>query len=326
MLEKLTSKHPIVAKILDFRGLKKLVTTYVDALPALVNPSTGRIHTSYNQAVAATGRLSSTNPNLQNIPIRDEAGRGIRKAFVPTDDNHLFLSADYSQVELRLMAHLSKDENMLSAFQQGEDIHAATAAKIYNVPIDEVTSDMRRKAKTANFGIIYGISAFGLADRLSIPRSEAKQLIEGYFATYPKVKAYMQTSIDVARDNGYVETIFNRKRTLPDINSRNGIVRGMAERNAINAPIQGSAADIIKMAMINILDRIETEGLKAKMILQVHDELNFDVPKTEVDKLKEIVISEMENATKLDVPLLVECGVGENWLESTLICILHLNK
>lgn len=316
VLEKLTAKHPIVSKILEFRGLKKLVTTYVDALPALVNPNTGRVHTSYNQAVAATGRLSSTNPNLQNIPIRDEAGRGIRKAFVPTDDNHQFLSADYSQVELRLMAHLSQDKHMLDAFQQGEDIHAATAAKIYDVPIEEVNSDMRRKAKTANFGIIYGISAFGLADRLTISRSEAKQLIDGYFASYPQVKEYMQKSIDVARDQGYVTTIFNRKRTLPDINSRNGVVRGMAERNAINAPIQGSAADVIKVAMINILRRIEDEGLSAKMILQVHDELNFDVPKNEVDKLKEIVVSEMESAIKLDIPLLVDCGVGQNWLEA----------
>lgn len=316
VLEKLSSKHPIIAKILEFRGLKKLLNTYVDTLPDLVNARTHRVHTSYNQAVAATGRLSSTNPNMQNIPIRDQAGKEIRRTFVPADSDHIFFSADYSQVELRLMAHLSEDENMISAFTEGEDIHAATAAKIYGIPLEEVTTDMRRKAKTANFGIIYGISAFGLADRLSISRSEAKQLIDGYFATYPKVKEYMQTSIDVARDNGYVSTIFNRKRTLPDINSKNGVVRGMAERNAINAPIQGSAADIIKVAMIKIQQRIESEGLKSKMILQVHDELNFDVLKSEAEIIKTIVVEEMEGAIDLKVPLIVDCGAGENWLEA----------
>lgn len=316
VLEKLASKHPIIGKILEFRGLKKLLSTYVESLPSLVNSRTKRVHTSYNQAVAATGRLSSTNPNMQNIPIRDQAGKEIRRTFVAANADHLFFSADYSQVELRIMAHLSEDENMLSAFNDGEDIHTATAAKINGIPLSEVTSEMRSKAKTANFGIIYGISAFGLADRLSIPRSEAKQLIDGYFATYPKVKEYMQTSIDVARDNGYVSTIFNRKRMLPDINSRNGIVRGMAERNAINAPIQGSAADIIKVAMINIQKRIEDEGLKSKMILQVHDELNFDVPRTEAEIIKQIVVEEMQGAIALKVPLLVDCGIGENWLEA----------
>ncbi len=277
VLEKLRPKHEIVGKILEHRGLKKLLGTYVDALPALINPRTGRIHTSFNQAVTATGRLSSSNPNLQNIPIRDEDGKEIRKAFIP-DEGCTFFSADYSQIELRIMAHLSGDENMIDAFRSGHDIHAATAAKIYKLPIEEVTSDMRRKAKTANFGIIYGISIFGLAERMNVPRAEAKELIEGYFETYPQVKAYMDKSIQVAQDRGYVETIFHRKRFLPDINSRNATVRGYAERNAINAPIQGSAADIIKVAMAHIHQRFQAEGLKAKMILQVHDELNFSVP------------------------------------------------
>ena len=273
------------------------------------------MHTSYNQAVTATGRLSSTNPNLQNIPVRDELGREIRKAFI-ADQDCIFFSADYSQIELRIMAHLSGDKHMVDAFCSGEDIHAATASKIYNVPIQEVTSDMRRKAKTANFGIIYGISTFGLAERLNIPRTEAKELIEGYFQTYPQIRAYMDESIRVAKEQGYVETIFKRKRFLPDINSHNAIVRGYAERNAINAPIQGSAADIIKLAMIQIHQRFETEKLKSRMILQVHDELNFNVYPDEIDKVKEIVLNCMEHVVELRVPLIADCGEGKNWLEA----------
>lgn len=315
VLEKLRSKHPIVGKILDYRGLKKLLSTYIDALPLMVNPKTGKIHTSYNQTVAATGRLSSTNPNLQNIPVRDELGREIRKVFIP-DDGCVFLSADYSQIELRIMAHLSGDQNMVDAFNSGNDIHAATAAKIYKIPINEVTSDMRRKAKTANFGIIYGISTFGLAERLNIPRSEAKELIDGYFETYPLVKEYMNNAIQKAKEQGYVETIYGRKRFLADINSQNSIVRGFAERNAINAPIQGSAADIIKIAMIHIQNGIEKENLQTKMTMQVHDELNFSVPKSEMEKAKKMVINEMESVIKMAVPLIADCGVGENWLEA----------
>ena len=316
VLTKLKNKHEIIEKILDFRGLKKLLNTYVEALPLLVNAKTGRIHTTYNQAMVVTGRLSSVNPNLQNIPIRDEDGREIRKAFITSDNEHVFVSADYSQVELRLMAHLSQDKHLVEAFNRGEDIHAATAAKIYKVPLEEVTDDMRRKAKTANFGIIYGISAFGLAERLNISRTEAKELIEGYFENFPEVKAYMDKSIEVAREKGYVETVFGRKRNLPDINSRNGVVRGMAERNAINAPIQGTAADIIKMAMVVIQKELETQGLQSKMILQVHDELNFDVLRSELEQVKEIVKSGMENACKLSVPLSVDMGVGANWHEA----------
>jgi len=315
ILEKLQSKHPIIGKILDYRGLKKLLSTYIDSLPQLVNPKTGKVHTSFNQTVAATGRLSSTNPNLQNIPIRDAQGKEIRKAFIP-DDGCLFFSADYSQIELRIMAHLSGDKNMLEAFNSGHDIHTATAAKIYKIPIEEVTSDMRRKAKTANFGIIYGISVFGLSDRLSIPRGEAKELIEGYFATYPDVKKYMDNAIQKAKEMGYVETLLGRKRFLPDINSQNSIVRGFAERNAINAPIQGTAADIIKIAMVRIQKRLEQESLQAKMTMQVHDELNFTVPNSEIDVVKKVVVDEMENAIKLQVPLIADCGVGDNWLEA----------
>jgi DNA polymerase-1 len=315
VLEKIRSKHPIVEKILDFRGLKKLLSTYIDALPQLINPNTGKVHTSFNQTVAATGRLSSTNPNLQNIPIRDAQGKEIRKAFIP-DEGCVFLSADYSQIELRIMAHLSNDHNMLEAFNSGHDIHTATAAKIYKIPLDEVNSDMRRKAKTANFGIIYGISTFGLAERLSIPRGEAKELIDGYFATYPDVKRYMDDAIQRAKEAGYVETIFGRKRYLADINSQNSVVRGYAERNAINAPIQGSAADIIKIAMVKIQNRIEQENLQTKMTLQVHDELNFSVPEAEIDAAKKLVVEEMENAIKLHVPLIADCGVGANWLEA----------
>ena len=315
VLESLRHKHPVVEKILEHRGLKKLLGTYIDALPLLINPRTGRVHTSFNQTVTATGRLSSSNPNLQNIPIRDENGKEIRKAFIP-DEGCLFFSADYSQIELRIMAHLSEDKNMIDAFLSGYDIHAATAAKVYKTNIEDVNSDMRRKAKTANFGIIYGISVFGLAERMNVDRKEAKELIEGYFETYPQVKAYMDKSIEVAREKGYVETIFHRKRFLPDINSRNAVVRGYAERNAINAPIQGSAADIIKVAMARIYERFKREGLKAKMILQVHDELNFSVPIEERERVEQAVIEEMEKAYKMHVPLKADCGWGKNWLEA----------
>ncbi|WP_029903160.1 DNA polymerase I [Prevotella sp. 10(H)] len=314
-LESIRDTHPIVGKILEYRGLKKLLSTYIDALPLLLSPLDDKLHTSYNQTVTATGRLSSSNPNLQNIPIRDAQGKEIRKAFI-ADEGCVFFSADYSQIELRIMAHLSQDPTMIEAFNSGEDIHAATAAKIYKLPINEVTGDMRRKAKTANFGIIYGISVFGLAERLTIPRGEAKELIDGYFATYPKVKEYMDQSIAVARTNNYVETVFGRKRYLPDINSRNTTVRGYAERNAINAPIQGSAADIIKVAMNRIFDRFDRENIRSKMILQVHDELNFNVLENELEKVREIVIEEMENAYKLAVPLRADCGKGKNWLEA----------
>ena len=315
VLESLRHKHEIVEKILEHRGLKKLLGTYIDALPQLINPRTGRVHTSFNQTVTSTGRLSSSNPNLQNIPIRDEDGKEIRKAFIP-DEGCLFFSADYSQIELRIMAHLSEDKNMIDAFLSGHDIHAATAAKVYKSEIKEVSSDMRRKAKTANFGIIYGISVFGLAERMNVDRKEARELIEGYFETYPGVKKYMDKSIEVAREKGYVETIFHRKRYLPDINSRNAVVRGYAERNAINAPIQGSAADIIKVAMARIYRRFKAEGLKAKMILQVHDELNFSVPLEEKERVEEVVIQEMENAYRMHVPLKADCGWGKNWLEA----------
>lgn len=310
----LQDRHPIIGKVLEHRGLKKLLSTYVEALPKLINPRTGRIHTSYNQTVAVTGRLSSNNPNLQNIPIRDENGREIRKAFVPGDAEHLFLSADYSQIELRIMAALSGDKVMIEAFAHGEDIHAATAAKIYNIPLTEVTSDMRRKAKTANFGIIYGISPFGLAQRLNIPRNEAKQLIDDYFINFPQVKQYMDQQIVQARERGYVETIMGRRRYLKDISSENAAVRGFAERNAINAPIQGSAADIIKVAMIRIQNRFEKENVGSKMMLQVHDELNFDLLKTEQEQVKKIVKEEMEQAVQLVVPLEVEMDAAENWL------------
>ena len=315
VLESLRTKHPVVGRILEHRGLKKLLGTYVDALPQLINPQTGRIHTSFNQAVTATGRLSSSNPNLQNIPVRDDDGKEIRKAFIP-DDGCKFFSADYSQIELRIMAHLSGDPHMIEAFRSGNDIHAATAAKIYKINIDEVTPDMRRKAKTANFGIIYGISTFGLAERMGVSRQEAKELIDGYFATYPQVKAYMDRSIEVARSQGYVETIFHRKRFLPDINSRNATVRGYAERNAINAPIQGSAADIIKVAMARIYRRFTDEGLRSKMILQVHDELNFSVLPEEKERVQQIVLEEMEKACPMQVPLKADCGWGKNWLEA----------
>lgn len=315
VLQALKGKHPIVDKILDYRGYRKLLSTYIDALPRLINPDTGHIHTTFNQAITTTGRLSSSNPNLQNIPIRDDNGREVRKAFIP-DEGCLFFSADYSQIELRIMAHLSGDENLIDAFLLGHDIHAATASKIFHKPIEDVTADERRKAKTANFGIIYGISTFGLAERMQVPRAEAKELIEGYFATYPKVKEYMDSSINMARDKGYTETLFRRRCYLPDINSRNAVVRGYAERNAINAPIQGTAADIIKVAMVNIHRRMQQEGLKSKMILQVHDELNFSVYPEEKEKLEALVIQEMQNAIKLRVPLVADCGWGTNWLEA----------
>ena len=315
VLESLRGKHEIVGKILEHRGLKKLLGTYIDALPQLINPHTGRIHTSFNQTVTATGRLSSSNPNLQNIPIRNEDGKEIRKAFIP-DDGCEFFSADYSQIELRIMAHLSGDPHMIEAFQKGQDIHAATAAKIYKIDLSQVTREQRGKAKTANFGIIYGISVLGLAERLNVDRKEAKELIDGYFQNYPHVKEYMDESIRSAREKGYIETIFKRRRYLPDINSHNAVVRGYAERNAINAPIQGSAADIIKVAMIRIYRRFKEEGLQSKMILQVHDELNFSVVPSEREKVEQIVISEMESAYKMKAPLQADCGWGKNWLEA----------
>jgi DNA polymerase-1 len=312
----LRDRHPIIDKILEYRSLKKLLSAYIESLPTLINRRTQKIHTSFNQAVTTTGRLSSNNPNLQNIPIRDIRGREIRKAFIPSDDEHILLSADYSQIELRLMAHLSQDPDMVEAFRQNEDIHAATAAKIYHVDITQVTKEQRSKAKTANFGIIYGISAFGLAQRLNISRTEAKQLIDGYFASYPKVKDYMDTTIREAQKAGYAETIFGRRRYLRDINSGNSMIRGMAERNAINAPIQGTAADIIKVAMIRINKIFKEKKLQTTMILQVHDELVFDVYKPELNEIKQIVIHEMQNAAQLSVPLIVECGIGQNWLEA----------
>ena len=315
VLESLRNKHEIVGKILEHRGLKKLLSTYIDALPQLINPQTGKIHTSFNQTVTATGRLSSSNPNLQNIPIRNEDGKEIRKAFIP-EEGCLFFSADYSQIELRIMAHLSGDQNMIEAFREGNDIHAATAAKVFKTPIENVSREQRSKAKTANFGIIYGISVFGLAERMNVPRSDSKELIEGYFQTYPRIKSYMDESIERAREKGYIETIFGRKRFLPDIHSHNAVVRGYAERNAINAPIQGSAADIIKVAMAKIYQRFKTEEIRSKMILQVHDELNFSVHPDEKEKVQQIVIEEMEKAYTMQVPLLADCGWGNNWLEA----------
>ena len=315
VLRDLHSKHPIVQKILDYRGLKKLLSTYVEALPKLINPATGHIHTSFNQAVTATGRLSSSNPNLQNIPVRGEDGREIRKAFIP-EAGEIFFSADYSQIELRIMAHLSGDEHMIEAFNAGHDVHAATAARIFHKDIKDISKDERRKAKTANFGIIYGISAFGLAERMDVSRTEAKELIDSYFEMYPKIKDYISKAVDTAREKGYIETEFGRRRYLPDINSRNAVVRGYAERNAVNAPIQGTAADIIKIAMIRVQQRLDAEGCKARMMLQVHDELNFSVPADEFDKVKRIVIEEMQGAYKMSVPLEADCGEGKNWLEA----------
>ena len=311
----LKPKHPVVGMILEYRELKKLISTYISALPTYINPKTGKIHTTYNQTVTATGRLSSSNPNLQNLPIRSERGQLIRQAVIP-DEGCVFLSADYSQIELRLMAHFSQDPHLVEAFRSGQDIHAATAAKIFNVPIEQVTKDQRRQAKTANFGIIYGISAFGLAQQLDCSRSEAKALIDGYFAAFPGVIDYIERQKALAREQGYAITLFGRKRYLPDIVSHNATVRSFAERNAVNSPIQGTAADIIKMAMVTIHRRLKDEGLKAQMIMQVHDELNFNVPMDEVDKVREIVVSEMQNVVHLTVPLIADCGVGKNWLEA----------
>ena len=315
ILLKLRDRHPLVDKILELRGIRKLLSTYVNALPALINPATGRIHTTYNQTVTATGRLSSTNPNLQNIPVRSDDGKEIRRAFIPADGN-VFFSADYSQIELRLVADLSHDQTMLDAFAHGHDIHAITAARIYHKPLEQVTGDERRKAKTANFGILYGISAFGLAQRLNIPRDEAKMLIEGYYATFPQVRDYIDRSIAQAREKGYVTTLYGRRRMLPDINSRNAVVRGFSERNAINAPIQGTAADVIKLAMVRIYRRFQDEGIHSKMILQVHDELNFDVIPSELDRVQSIVIEEMEGVYKGNVRLTASHGTASNWLDA----------
>ena len=316
ILKKYQEKHPIINLILDYRGLTKLNSTYVEALPKLINAKTGKIHTSYNQAIASTGRLSSTNPNLQNIPIRDSRGKEVRRTFVPSSNDFTFLSADYSQIELRIMAHFSGDEHLIQAFKNDEDIHKATAAKIYNIPLNEVTKKQRSEAKSANFGIIYGISAFGLAENTGLSRKEAKILIDNYFANYPGVKEFMDKSIEQAREKGYVVTLKNRKRFLPDINSRNHLVRSIAERNAINSPIQGSAADIIKIAMINIFDEFNRLRLKSKLIMQVHDELNFDIYKPELETVKQIIKDKMENAVNLSVNLTVDIGIGNNWLEA----------
>ena len=316
VLSNLSKDHEIIANVLEYRQFKKLQSTYVDALPNEINPNTGRVHTAYAQAVAATGRLSSTNPNLQNIPIRTERGKQVRKAFIPRDQNHVLLAADYSQIELRIIAALSEEETMIEAFKNGEDIHASTAAKVFNVPLNEVTREQRSNAKTVNFGIIYGVSAFGLSNQTDLTRKESKELIDLYYETYPKLKNYMSAQVDFARDNGYVETVLQRRRYLKDINSRNAIVRGAAERNAVNAPIQGSAADIIKIAMINIFKQFEKEGFKSKMLLQVHDELVFDAHKDELEIIKPIIKYEMEHAFEMIVPLDVEIGIGENWLEA----------
>jgi DNA polymerase-1 len=316
ILSRLVNKHPIIQKILDYRSLTKLKSTYVDVLPTLVSKRDGRIHTSYNQAVAATGRLSSNNPNLQNIPIRTEKGREIRKAFVPRNENYLLLSADYSQVELRIIAYLSRDKEMISDFRSGLDIHAATAAKVYGVNLEEVTRDMRRNAKAVNFGIIYGMSAFGLSERLNIPRKEATDIIQQYFSRYTGIRTYIDQTIAFAKKNGYVETMMKRRRYLRDINSSNQTVRGFAERNAINAPIQGTAADLIKIAMINIFGEFSKLNLKSRMILQVHDELVFDVYKDEKEQVRAIVEDKMKNAIPMDVPVEVEISTGANWLEA----------
>lgn len=315
VLVSLVHTHPIVNKILDYRALKKLLSTYIDVLPELINPLTEKIHTTYNQTITATGRLSSSNPNLQNLPIRSERGRDIRRAVIP-DAGCVFLSADYSQIELRLMAHFSQDPHLLAAFREGQDIHAATAAKIFNLPLQAVTPDMRRRAKTANFGIIYGISAFGLSQQLGASRTEAKELIDGYFAAFPGVAAFIEEAKERARRQGFVETLFGRKRYLPDINSRNTVVRSFAERNAVNAPIQGTAADIIKIAMVHIHRRLKKEHLRANMIMQVHDELNFNVPIEEIGTVQRLVVEEMQNAVLLSVPLIADCGIGANWLEA----------
>ncbi|MGE4415191.1 MAG: DNA polymerase, partial [Bacteroidales bacterium] len=315
-LTSILDSHPIIPLILEYRNIKKLLSTYIDPLPSLVSPETGKIHTTYNQSLTSTGRLSSIKPNLQNIPIRTERGREIRKAFIPSDPNGVIMSADYSQIELRLMAHMSQDPHFVEAFKSGKDIHAATASKIFGVTEEELTREQRNRAKVANFGIIYGISAFGLSQRLAIPRSESKQLIDDYFANYPQVEEYMKSMIAKAQQDGFVTTLYGRKRYLPDINSKNPVVRGLAERNAINAPIQGSAADIIKVAMINVASRLKEEGLKSKMVLQVHDELVFDVCPGESEQLSKLVKQQMEGVIELSVPLTVECSWGANWLEA----------
>ena len=315
-LNGLADKHPIINEILEYRGIKKLLSTYIEPLPSYISPATGKIHTTFNQALTATGRLSSSKPNLQNIPIRTERGKEIRKAFIPSRPDGVIVSADYSQIELRIMAHLSCDQHLIAAFRNGDDVHSMTAAKIFGIDIKEVTADQRRIAKTANFGIMYGISAFGLAQRLHIGRAESKKIIDDYFANFPAISSYIEDTLTAARETGYVETIFGRRRYLPDINSKNGTVRSLAERTAINAPIQGTSADIIKLAMINVDKRIAEEGLASRMILQIHDELLFDSVPSEVERLKKIVIEEMENVTKLSVPLTVECNYGSNWLEA----------
>ena len=314
VLSYLAQDHEIIKNIIEYRGLAKLKSTYIDALPDQVEEVTGRVHTDYMQTVAATGRLSSNNPNLQNIPIRTERGRQVRKAFIPRDENYTLLAADYSQIELRIIAALSDETTMIEAFKNGEDIHASTASKVFNVPLEEVTREQRSNAKTVNFGIIYGVSAFGLSNQTDLSRGESKELIEAYYETYPKLKKYMAELVDFARDNGYVQTVLGRRRYLKDINSRNAVVRGAAERNAVNAPIQGSAADIIKIAMINIHKKLTQGNFKTKMLLQVHDELVFDAHKTELEEVTLLIKTEMENAYKLAVPLDVEIGIGENWL------------
>jgi DNA polymerase-1 len=316
ILSKYINRHPIIRLILDFRELRKLKSTYVDALPLLATPNEHRIHTNFMQTVTATGRLSSTNPNLQNIPIRTERGRAIRKSFIARSEDYVLMAADYSQIELRIMAVLSEDPTMLKAFQEGEDIHAATASRVFNTPLDAVTREERGKAKAVNFGIIYGQSAFGLAENLGISRTEAKTIIDNYFEQYPKVREYMDKAIARARELGYVETIMQRRRYLSDINSANAVVRGFAERNAINAPIQGSAADIIKLAMIKVHERMKTSGVQSRMLLQVHDELVFDVHRSEIEKMEQLIKEEMENAIEINVPLIVDANHGENWLQA----------
>ncbi|MCU0645100.1 MAG: DNA polymerase I, partial [bacterium] len=316
VLEALAKEHQLPRELLEYRQLSKLKSTYVDALPKLINPNTGRVHTSYNQTVAATGRLSSSDPNLQNIPIRTEIGRKIREAFIPVDDNHVILDADYSQIELRIMAHLSQDATLMQAFQEGKDIHRETAALVFKVAPEEVTDDMRRRAKEVNFGIMYGMGPYGLASRLEIPQEEAEMFIINYFASYPKIQEFMTQAQEFARKNGYVTTLLNRRRYLPDIHSDNRRVREFAERNAINTPIQGTAADLIKVAMIKIFNRLKEEKLSSKMIMQVHDELVFETPKHEIEVMQEVVRSEMENAIELSVPIKVDIGVGNNWLEA----------
>ncbi len=315
-LNSLAHKHPIINEILEYRAVKKLLSTYIEPFPNFVSPKTGKIHTTFNQALTSTGRLSSSKPNLQNIPIRTERGKEIRKAFVPSTPDGVLISADYSQIELRIMAHLSGDGHLIEAFREGRDVHSITAAKIFGISNDEVTPEQRRIAKTANFGIIYGISAFGLSQRLKIPRAEAKKIIDDYFANFPAVASYIENTIRTVQEKGYAETLFGRRRYLPDINSRNSTVRSLAERNAVNAPIQGTAADIIKKAMINVDARMKEAGIRSRMVLQIHDELMFDAIPSEVETLKKIIVDEMENVIQLSIPLTVECNYGKNWLEA----------